>query len=224
MTHQFAEQSDAADRYLLNEMGAKEQAEFEKHYFDCPICAERVREAAAFAENTEAVMREQPAYEPGKAHRNRNFFLTALRPAILAPYFVSLCLIALVSYQNAVVLPSLRSPQVLSTAVIAPMARDAAPRVTIDAEKALFNANFTVDAPRLYSRYVCQFRKMDGPPVLNLDCGAHQSASFILSLLLPGSKFPDGTYELILRSVENGGWTERYTFAIQREHRHETAS
>lgn len=219
MTHQLAEQSNAADRYLLDEMAAGEQAEFEKHYFDCPICAERVREGAAFAENTQAVMREQPAYAPVKDYRKKSFFFAAFRPAILVPSFVSLCLIALVSYQNAVVLPRLRAPQVLSTAVIAPMARDAAPRVTIDPDKALFNISFIVDAPRPYARYACEFRKVDGQAVLNLDCGPHQSVSFTLSLLLPSSKFPDGTYELILRPAENRGWTERYTFAIEREPR-----
>ena len=47
MTHDDAIKDGATDRYVLHEMTEEESESFEKHYFDCPVCAKDVEEAIA---------------------------------------------------------------------------------------------------------------------------------------------------------------------------------
>ena len=216
MEHETAEKTLSAERYLLNEMDAEERSAFESHFFNCPICAERVRDGAAFGDNAKRVLQEERF--AAKARGDRFSLFQWLRPAVLIPVFASLCLAAIVVYQNVVTLPAFRAPRVLSTVVLAPLSRQRTPVVTIDSGKPLFNVNFTVDAPRVYPKYSCEFRDSRGGLVLAVDCGGQTVSSFTLSLLLPASKFSDGTYELTLRSDNPAGFAERYTFAIQRGH------
>jgi len=39
MGHEEAEQTNAVERYLLNELADEERMRFEAHYFECSICA-----------------------------------------------------------------------------------------------------------------------------------------------------------------------------------------
>lgn len=50
MDHQTAADSNAVERYTLDEMSADERDAFEEHYFDCRECAAGVRTAAKFAD------------------------------------------------------------------------------------------------------------------------------------------------------------------------------
>jgi len=50
MTHQFAIESKAVERYFLREMECPERGEFEEHYFACSECAEDVRAASLLIE------------------------------------------------------------------------------------------------------------------------------------------------------------------------------
>jgi tetratricopeptide (TPR) repeat protein len=43
MTCRQGEQDDLAERYVLGQLGEREQEAFEDHYFDCPACLDRVR-------------------------------------------------------------------------------------------------------------------------------------------------------------------------------------
>lgn len=44
---------------MLGELDSTESAEFEAHFFECPICAEDVRRAARLVANLRAVFREE---------------------------------------------------------------------------------------------------------------------------------------------------------------------
>ena len=54
MTHQEAIDTLAAERYLLDEMPADERSAFEEHFFDCEVCADDMRSAAALLQGTKA--------------------------------------------------------------------------------------------------------------------------------------------------------------------------
>ena len=58
MDHQSAVDGGWTERYILGELDAPETAEFEEHFFECPVCAADVRKAALFAENLKATLGE----------------------------------------------------------------------------------------------------------------------------------------------------------------------
>ena len=58
MDHQSAVDGRFVERYLLGELSPDEAAEFEAHFFECPLCAEEVRRGAQFRANLKAVLRE----------------------------------------------------------------------------------------------------------------------------------------------------------------------
>lgn len=221
MDHKLAEQENAVERYLLNEFTPAERMEFEEHLFDCRICAEQARQDAIFADNVKAVMLE----EERSASRGRSklekgkrigSWFQWFRPATLVPAFAALAFAAILGYQNLVYIPGLEQPQVLSTTVIAPLARDEGAVVKVDRRLPRFNLNFEVDSPRPYPAYRCDFEREDGARVLSLDSGPRQVASFTLDLLLPTKRFPPGRYVMILRSnSEPQREIQRYTFVIQ---------
>jgi hypothetical protein len=215
MEHRVAEQMHAVERYLLDEFTLEERADFEAHLFDCPICGEQVRQGAIAMENVKQVFREESdAREARQGTRNRGW-ADWFRVPVLIPTFAALALAAIVAYQRAEV-TALERPQLLSSYALAPLARESAPVVPIDMRRPTFNLNFTVDAPRVYNSYRCEFQRADGAPVLKLNCGTQQVASFNLGVLLPTRAFPPGQYVMILRPTsEPQTEVQRYSFVIQ---------
>src|ERR1700733_2306347 len=211
MDHETAEKTEAADRYLLNEFTPEERSEFEAHYFDCEICADRIRTGSTFIDAAKDVMSAEPS-------RSRQSFWQAwLNPSVLTPSLIALGLMIVVGYQNLVTLPDLEKPQLLSSTVIASTARDEAPAIRIDGRLPRFNLNFMVDSPRLYSGYICEFTNEKGDRILTIETGPRDVSSFTLSLLLASKQFPPGWYAMILRpQSDTGAIVQRYTFVIDR--------
>lgn len=211
MDHKTAEKTEAADRYLLNEVTPEERIEFEAHYFDCAICADRIRTGSMFIDTVKDVMRAETAQS------RQSFWQAWFSPTVLTPSLIALGLMVVVGYQNLVTLPDLEKPQVLSSAVIASTARDEAPVIRIDRALPRFNLNFMVDSPRLYSNYICEFTNEKGDRVLTIESGPRDVSSFTLSLLLASKQFPSGRYTMILRpQSDTGAIAQRYTFVIDR--------
>lgn len=73
MDHQSAVDRNLTERYLLGELDSAESADFEAHFFECPICAEDVRRATRLVANLKAVFREEDdaiaAIELGPRHK-----------------------------------------------------------------------------------------------------------------------------------------------------------
>lgn len=220
MDHKLAENSGTVERYLLNELSRDELVAFEEHLFDCPICADSVRTGAAAIDNLKQVLREapQPAAEASmrKSMLKRWNWSAWMRPAVLAPSAAALALAGVVSYQTLVYIPSLERPEVLSSNVIAPVARGGGPVIALDRSRPFFDLNFEVDAPKVYPLYTCDFELQGKGSVLKMDSGPQQFASFTLNLLVPEKLFPVGRYVMRIRpqgkpDVE----IERYEFVIQ---------
>lgn len=225
MDHETAEKTEAADRYLLNEFTPEECIEFEAHYFDCPVCADRVRTGSTFIDTVKDVMRAEMLQSAPVApanSRGQSFWRAWLNPAwfeprILTPSLIALGLMIVVGYQNLVTLPELEKPQLLSSAVIAPSARAETQTIRIDPSLPRFNLNFMVDSPRLYSNYTCEFTNEKGETILTTESGPRDVSSFTLSLLLASKQFPSGRYAMTLRpQSDTGVVVQRYTFVIGR--------
>jgi hypothetical protein len=219
MEHRVAEQTNAVERYLLDEFGPGERADFEAHLFDCPICGEQVRESAIAIANVKQVFREEGAIPEASRQESRNrkqSWAAWFRVPVLIPSLAALTLAVMLVYQDGVSIPTLQQPQVLSSEVIAPLAREAAPAVVINPRLPKFNLNFEVDAPRAYASYTCEFQRENGAVILKLNCGTRQVASFTLDLLLPTKDFPAGRYVMILRpAIEPQNQVQTYNFVIQ---------
>jgi hypothetical protein len=98
MNHEMAVQLHATERYLLGEFSAEEREAFEEHFFDCAVCAEDVRAAAAFRANAKAVFRDKPMpLAVGTERRTgwREFF--AFRPAMISAVANAVLLAGLVA-------------------------------------------------------------------------------------------------------------------------------
>ena len=57
MDHQSAVDRNLAERYILGELTPKEVAEFEEHFFDCPMCAADIRRGGRFVANLKVEIR-----------------------------------------------------------------------------------------------------------------------------------------------------------------------
>jgi hypothetical protein len=219
MDHEFAEKSGAADRYLMNEVTAEERVEFEAHFFDCALCSDKVRKGAIFVEAAKEIMRgerDEAIARNRRAVRKPARWLAWLTPATLTPSFAALALAIVVGYQNLVTLPALQKPQLLSTSVIAPLAREEAPVISIDPRLPHFNLNFMVDSSHVYPNYACQFTNERGTKILTMETGPRTVSSFTLSFLLPTRQFPPGHYELVVRPQTNpAASVQRYTFVVR---------
>ena len=66
MDHQSAIDRNLAERYILGELAPKEAAEFEEHFFDCPVCAADIRRGGRFVANLKVEIRSSiPIIELG---------------------------------------------------------------------------------------------------------------------------------------------------------------
>jgi hypothetical protein len=112
MDHDEAVRQKATEKYLLDELDAERRDEFEEHLFDCQECALDVRSAAMFVEETKIVLGKLPAVAPAlasvassKVSSAKSGWFAWFRPAFAVP--VLAVLLAVIGYQNFVVLPHL---------------------------------------------------------------------------------------------------------------------
>ena len=109
MDHERAIQNLAAESYLLDEMTPGEREAFEAHYFECPSCAEDVREALQFLTDAGEVLRSEPVRlaahiqsRPPKAAPKAKWFAW-LQPQFAGPamaLLAAVCIVALSQLQS----------------------------------------------------------------------------------------------------------------------------
>jgi hypothetical protein len=111
MEHSEAVRLNAAEKYLMGELTDAQRDEYEEHYFDCVACGEELKATVAFVASAKEVAREGEAgrAEEKASARARGDWLAWLRPAFVVPAFAALVLLAVVSYQNGVTIPSLKN-------------------------------------------------------------------------------------------------------------------
>lgn len=225
MNHQLAEQTQAVDKYLLNELNEAERLEFEEHYFDCQACADRLKHNAIVVDNLKQVLLEEQRAASEKRvsamPKPAGGWLGWLKPATFVPAFATLALALIVGYQNFVYIPGLTRPQALETVPIPSAARDSGTVVAIDRGLPMFNLSFDVDSPQAYPSYTCDFQSEGKGSILNVDSGSRKVAAFTLELLLPSKQFPPGRYVMILRPASQPEKVvSRFSFAIQDKEPH----
>jgi hypothetical protein len=226
MDHEMSIKTQAAEKYLLEELQPDEREAFEQHFFECAECAEDVRLAFQFSENAKAVFRQEPRRirEPAPVPA-RNSWLAWFRPAVLVPVAAGLAIAMFSGYQNLVQIPALRTrvgqlqtPQVLSTMVLAPSSRSSVPSIAISPDAQFFQLSLAIGAVAPAQRYQCDLRSASRKliatvPVPKLDPEGN------LTMLIPTAGFSDGYYDAVLVGLNGGTVTEldHYRFALRRK-------
>ena len=216
MDHSEATRIKASERYVQGELTAAEVEAFEEHFFSCATCAKDLTFENAFAENVKAVFREQTALVPDGSASNHN---ATLKPrwweglpgrwkfATLVPLVSTVCLLAVVGFQNLTTIPQLRTEVAQVTSGEAPfpfplkIARGT-DAINVPKRSFLFMPYFFLPGGAASAHYICDIETTAGVRVKHLTVSA-PPAGQPLGLLLKRSDFPSGIYQLTVRS-ENG--------------------
>lgn len=84
MDHEYIDEFDIVDRYLMGKLAAEESAQFEEHFVDCPQCIERLRTTKDFIQGLRVVAVEQ-AKAPNQSESTLPWHLSRMmNPRVLA--------------------------------------------------------------------------------------------------------------------------------------------
>jgi hypothetical protein len=241
MTHADAASTQAVERYLLGELSPEQRDEFEAHVFDCRECAEDLKAAAVFLDNSRAVLREDPtlALEGPSPHADTSAdrkprWLSWLTPATLVPTYTwasaFLLLLGFSLYQNLVTLPALRNssaPRALSAfSFVSSGTRGATPLVIAAPTRQPFLLFFDIPPGGRYASYHCVITAEAGKPEVGVDVTAAQARDTV-QLFVPAGGLSAGPHTLVITGIagsETGAGTgavgknqeiARYPFVLQ---------
>lgn len=201
MDHEEAVRLKATERYLLSELDPDQRDQFEEHLFDCHECALDVRAAAMFVEQSKNVLSEARRPVLVKAATPvRKGWPAWFRPAFAAPLMATL--LAVIGYQNLVVLPEMKQanvPEVLPSAFINVAARSGtAPFVQAKrGETFLLLVNFPGE--NRFSSYVADLYD----PAGGIKCSvpiSSEASNDTVPVRIPSQKTP-GVYSLAVRGI-----------------------
>jgi len=216
MDHEQSINTQAAERYLLEELPPALREEFEEHYFSCPVCAEEVRFGFQFSRNLNAVFQDQAP--PLDFRRRRTMREGWLR---WAPIAAGLAIAAFSGYQNTIQIPALRArtggfeARIFSPLILAPASRAETPTFAISTGSDL-QFSLAPGAVRVGGHYECQLRSSSGAviwqlPIEVLDPEAN------LTLVIPAGRLSSGRYEVMLLSggPRDTHEVDRYPFVLR---------
>ena len=223
--HDQSVESHAVEKYLLGELSAEESEAFVEHFFECEACAGEVRLGYHFRENARAVFGQEkrpPVLRHPEPNRKSVSWFAWLRPAVLASA-TCLLLSGITAYQNLAEIPSLRSrigqleqPRIVEAGVVVPPAsRGPATVIGVASADTFFHLGLAVNAVPPAAEYVLELHSDSGTTIARMSFSKLEPESN-LTLSLPASKFPAGSYRAVLFASD--GQTarelERYRFAI----------
>ena len=212
MTHADAASTQAVERYLLGELSSQQRDEFEAHVFDCRECAEDLKAAAIFLDNSRAELRNEPRLLTNPtAHTSadrRPRWLAWLTPASLVPAYgwasAFLLLLGFSLYQNLVTLPALRNssaPRALSAfSFVSSGTRGATPLVIAAPARQPFLLFFDIPPGGRYATYHCVISAAEGQPEVGVDVTASQARDTV-QLFVPAGGLSAGPHTLVITGI-----------------------
>ena len=208
MEHSEASKNFAVERYILGELGETQRDEFENHYFDCPECAEDLKEATILVANVKAVFSEEKINESRAAVPKRIQWLPfagwSLIPAVPIAGCVTLAVLA--GYQNLVQIPAMRAHTVSNQLVLTPAILVRAARaqqgLTFSKRNGIMSVTIAHEWEEIYSRYQIEIERASDRQVNSKAEIAAASSDLTASAGLQG--FETGLYFLSLYGVHEG--------------------
>jgi hypothetical protein len=221
MNHSEAVKSSAAEKYLLGELPPEERDRFEEHFFECSECANDIRAGAVMVDNARAVLAEEATAGLRQVSRRPGWF-GWLQPAWgLA---IVACLVAILSYQNFVTIPSLKrstaTPQMLASfSLVTSGSRGSAGTTVIHAPSGRpFGIYLDIPAGNSFQYYTIDLRSQTGETPLHVQVSAEQAKETV-QILVPAGALDPGSAALVVEghTNESGSAREvaRYPLDIQ---------
>lgn len=228
MDHTEAIRTGAAQKYLLDELSPEERSQYEEHFFDCTLCADDVKSAAAFVDNLKAVLAEPVVVRAEALAEDRP------RPAPWRLFWPvpAGALAALVSmlgvpaaYLAFVEVPRLRSaladaesPQAATWQFLS-VSRGEPPVVKVTKTTRMVGLTLSKSSERVFPFYLCEVREL-GDRVVSRAVVPGPGPGAELQILIPVSVMPPGAYVLHLAGLESatstaGADLARYPFTLQ---------
>ena len=209
MNHDEAVRQNATERYVLDELGPDLRDQFEEHLFDCQDCALDMRAAAAFVEQSKAVLAEAPVASPSRVPvptPGQSGWFSWLRPAFAMPVFAML--LAVIGYQNLVQVPHLlqaaNEPRVGPYASLNVSTRGAVKtQVTAGPEEG-FTLLVTIPPDAAFSAYILELYNPAGKLQWSRKIPA-SSPDETRSIYIPGAGLEQGTYKLAVSGITAAG-------------------
>jgi anti-sigma factor RsiW len=206
--HEEYVESMAAERYILGELPAAERDGFEEHYFECPECADAVRNLSHVRDATRAGLCTPP--EPASSRQSAGGWFRRWQAWLFQPQtavtFAALAIAAVTSYQN-VQLKSQLEPQALRSITLQPASRgDAA---TIDARAAGNFVLLEADLPGASGKLIWSLRSADGK-LASTGTGVAPDAGLLFRVLVPAKQLTAPAYHLQVRSDSGREWLFRF--------------
>jgi Putative zinc-finger len=228
MDHSEAVEQMTVERYLLDELTPDAREEFEEHLFDCHECAQDLRAATAFVDETKIQLPAltdnlpaPPSAGVGKPKVKRDHWLSWWRPVFAIPAFAALLLV--IGYQNLVTLPALSvaasQPRLLPWFPLRGSERGSSHLpVTADREHGVA-LPIDLSQPQgidTYTSFTFVLIDPQGRPLWTGSIAAPANGQPI-SLAIPGAMLRTGAYTVAVSGVEPHGERtpiEQYVFDV----------
>jgi len=217
MDHKEAIRLQATEKYVLGELSSTLRDEFEEHFFECAECAQDMKGAAIFVDNSRDVLRQGArAVAPQEAGSTLDRWFGWLKPVIAVPAFAVL-LLAL-GYQNFVTMPHLKTAssgsqaQLLNSfSLVASNVRGGEEvEVKVQVRKdETFALDFDFLPTKSFDHYLCQLQDESGHAVWQLSIPA-EKANQEVRLLVPSGLMHVGQYSIVVSGdpTGKGAWSK----------------
>ena len=185
MTHQDAVDTLASERYLLGEMSEQERQTFEAHYFECEICADDLRVAAAMLQGAKegfAGSATRSNVVPIAVGQRQAASAPWYRSAVL-PWAAAATLAVVVGYQSLGTKES-AAPLALSPHTLRPQSRGAEAVVPLDSRGGPTTLAIEVNDASQSGEVAYELNRTDGRRIVSGRAPAPAPGSPLL-LLMP---------------------------------------
>ena len=206
MTHDEADQSKAAERYVLDEMTPPERDAFEEHYFGCPACAADVRDAMTIA----AMLR---------AEKQSRHNVVPIHRVSRAPWLAAaamLAVVAVLTYQNVTLrrrdTQDMRAHLLFKTFFLQSESRGEGETV-VDGGKA-FALSFDIAPRASATRYVVTIADAAGRVRVTQPV-TREEAQELVQLFIPGGVLKPGRYSVTAHSEPAVGPDSVWSFVVR---------
>jgi hypothetical protein len=206
MDHQEATRVGAVERYLLDEMSARDRGEFEEHYFDCPQCAADVRFTAQFLDTARRELERDTiggdfVGGPGPPPSARKSHSPPRWMPAFAGWAAAAMLLCVIAYRNA---PPER-PAILSPVfLVGGNTRGGTiPTVTVPTGQPLL---LSVDIPtgEQYASYSCVLVTQSGAAIWSVPVTAERAKDSV-PIVVPTTGLSRGNFTLVVRGYAKAG-------------------
>src|SRR5487761_2180711 len=197
MDHSEAEQMKAVERYVLGDLTVSEVEEFERHFFDCPQCAEELKALTIFQESARAVFLEpEPAPIPVRSiePKSPTSWWRGLSPL---SYAVALGALLVGIFAGDLVFPGREGAAVISAYPLYGQARGEETVVSPAAGSKYYELYLDRTWDREFPRYRAVLRDASGAEKFSLPVKAAAPGEAI-HVLIPSHQLASGKYTLVV--------------------------